>query len=758
MTEHEDGVISRARLAVELDSAGERRFAARTRAEAPDPGTLRSPLPLESILAILEACAVRASSRVLIIGTGSVFLPSVVARLVARVLVVESSRAHVDALLAELVADGRTNVAVRSAARLDGWEEEAPFDVIIADGRSRAVAKKLRTQLAIGGRMAYLMSGERTATTLVRTTRLAEDEFRKERLLRVRTVSTLSELLRDMHLLDEGQLEIALRDAGGEEHLSRHLRQARLVDEADLLAAEAMHHGIGHASVERLVEGLDIALARVLPRTYLQHEGILPLKTVGNHLLLAVTDPTTDLSGVAQALHPLHLAPYLVSATDYRRLWIAIDMQPSQAISAVPPTTAEGTDSVDLTILDTPGEETEAHGVEREVQMLFQSVLLDAVARRATDIHLELGRGSAGLRLRIDGSLHPYDGRTVDNQDLTRLINVFKVRAAMNISERRLPQGGGIRLRAGRRHYDLRVQTQPTLLGENAVVRLLPQETHVHTIEDLGFPHAQARRYRRILQNPSGLVLVVGPTGSGKSTTLYGGLRLLADDGTRKVVTIEDPIEYTLPGVQQSQVNQAAGFSFAEAVRSFLRLDPDVMLIGEIRDAETAREAIRASQTGHLVLSTLHCSESTDAIERLVNLGQDRPSIATELVAVLAQRLAQRICRACTAPADPDGELLAEVFPTGTPNGFVSQRGRGCARCRGTGTMGRIAVVEFLPIDEELRRMIGSGATAPELRKIARRQGLVTMRDRALQLLLEGTIPLHDLPRFLSLHRMAEEG
>lgn len=360
------------------------------------------------------------------------------------------------------------------------------------------------------------------------------------------------------------------------------------------------------------------------------------------------------------------------------------------------------------------------------------------------------------VRLRVDGDLLDLDRIHVTPADLTGLVNVIKVQAHMDIAEHRIPQGGRIRRHAGGKAFDMRVQTQPSLHGENVVIRLLPQETKVLEIEDLGFSENVARGYRRLLDSPGGLVLVVGPTGSGKSTTLYAGLQYVAKDTTRKVITIEDPIEYAMTGVQQAQARADLGFTFANAMRAFVREDPDVILVGEIRDAETALEAIRASQTGHLVLSTLHCNDSIDAVQRLIDLGMHPNSVASELVAVFAQRLAKRICESCRVRVEPDPEIAAEVFPLGWPADLPVFKGRGCNRCHRRGTQGRIAVVEFMRLGPTIRKAISRRVAVDESRDIALESGSIAIRHSALDLVRAGAIPLSEVPGVLPAKRIAE--
>ncbi|MCC1497872.1 Flp pilus assembly complex ATPase component TadA [Alcanivorax sp. 1008] len=305
--------------------------------------------------------------------------------------------------------------------------------------------------------------------------------------------------------------------------------------------------------------------------------------------------------------------------------------------------------------------------------------------------------------------------------------------------------------------YDLRIQTQPSLHGEHVVIRLLPQSGRAMGLDELGLSPRIASQYRRLLDNPAGLVLIVGPTGSGKSTTLSAGLQELADDGRRKVITVEDPIEYAIDNIQQTRVRTKIGFGFADAMRSFVRQDPDVILVGEIRDSETALEAVRASQTGHLVLSTLHCNDAVDAIQRLYDLGLHRNSIASELLAVIAQRLAKRICTHCREPAEPDAKVLHELFPDEVPDNFRCFVGKGCDQCGQRGTRGRVSVVEYMQVNADFRDIISRQPPLGELRWRALDAGLVTMRDSAVDLVVQGVIPMSELPRILPAERMAPE-
>jgi type IV pilus assembly protein PilB len=440
----------------------------------------------------------------------------------------------------------------------------------------------------------------------------------------------------------------------------------------------------------------------------------------------------------------------LVTSQDFRRLWSVLNISGKSGGYVQPP-------------LQSLANEHDEFSGELDNQVspylvaIYEAILYDAVSEKASDVHLEVYQQRVRIRLRVDGDLYDLQHYQLTPAELAGVVNVLKTRAQLDISEHRLPQGGRSRLKVGDTSYDLRVQTQPSLHGEHAVIRLLPQSGHALTLKQLGMLPGITKQYRRLLDNPSGLVLIVGPTGSGKTTTLSAGLQELADDGRRKVITVEDPIEYAIDNIQQTHVRSSIGFGFADAMRSFVRQDPDVILVGEIRDAETALESVRASQTGHLVLSTLHCNDAVDAIQRLFDLGLHHNSLASELLAVMAQQLAKRICSHCREPAEPDPAILAELFPEQVPDNFHCFVGKGCPQCSGRGTKGRIAVVEFLQVNSELRDVISRRPPLGELRWRALDAGLVTMRDSALELVLQGVIPLSELPRILPEERLAPE-
>jgi general secretion pathway protein E len=391
------------------------------------------------------------------------------------------------------------------------------------------------------------------------------------------------------------------------------------------------------------------------------------------------------------------------------------------------------------------------------VVRLVNSTLHDALKLGASDIHLEATAAGLDVRLRIDGVLEKVGGaagRDVAEQAVSRL----KVLAELDIAERRVPQDGRFPVRYAGRRIDLRVSVMPSIHGEDAVLRILDKRRLVPDgeslrLERLGFAAADLERMRALAAQPYGMLLVTGPTGSGKTTTLYGVLSEI-HDGRDKIVTIEDPVEYELPGVLQIPVNDKKGLTFARGLRSILRHDPDKIMIGEIRDAETAEIAVQSALTGHLVLSTVHANHVFDVFSRFAHMGIDPYSLTSALNGVWAQRLLRTVCPHCAEPVVPSARDIAALDlyaePASDLGGF--RRGRGCGECRGTGYQGRRAVAEILALDDRLRTLIAQRAPLAEIKAEARLQGMRSLRDAALQLAREGLTTLEEVARVTLQH------
>ncbi len=692
------------------------------------------------------------------VGGGSGYLAAVLSELAHRVIYLEKNPVVAEAARERFFRLGMHNVDVVIASVDEAPEPDQLCDFVLCTTFVTDWNAMVRF-LQDGASLACLEGRAGPVPSLAMFVR------REARLERVRTLGWVDfnrnaeQILIDLGVVDDETLASAKSEAAKQNcRLLDVLRRKLNLEEIDLYRSLARQRGMTFTNADDLLPDLHPALFRRFSRTFLDLSRLIPIAEDGGKIVVVTDDPDARTDQL-ERLSPNQVVDcQLVTPTDFRRIWSALDL------------TAKGRSFVADHVADseqkpnTGGNSEQRLGndpgnkhVSPYLVSVYEAILMDAVSEKASDIHIEQYEDRIRIRLRVDGDLHDLPQYQLSPREIKGVINVIKLRAELNIAEHRLPQGGRSRLQLGDMAYDLRIQTQPSLHGEHAIIRLLPQTGRAMTIAELGMSPVIGARYQRLLDNPAGLVLVVGPTGSGKSTTLYAGLQTLADDGRRKVITVEDPIEYSIDNIQQTRVRSDIGFGFADAMRAFVREDPDVILVGEIRDQETALEAIRASQTGHVVLSTLHCNDAVDSLQRLYDLGVHPNSIAGELLAVIAQRLAKRICRHCRKPGKPDPLILSEVFPDGPPANFRCFEGAGCDKCNGRGTQGRVAIVEYMEVDSDIRNAISSQPPIGELRWRALDAGLITMRDSALDQVIEGVIPLSELPRILPRERMAPE-
>jgi type IV pilus assembly protein PilB len=396
--------------------------------------------------------------------------------------------------------------------------------------------------------------------------------------------------------------------------------------------------------------------------------------------------------------------------------------------------------------LETDDEQLDAAIEEAPIVKLVQAIMTQAVGDRASDVHIEPNEVDVRVRFRVDGVLHDVMHSPKNIQG--GLISRLKVMADLNIAEKRVPQDGRIGMRVGGRQLDLRVATLPTVYGEKVVIRVLDKSNALLKLEDLGFLEDAYKRFEASFRKPYGAILVTGPTGSGKSTTMYSTLNILNEED-KNIITVEDPVEYRLPGVNQIQVNPKAGLTFASALRSILRADPDIVLIGEIRDKETATIAIEAALTGHLVLSSLHTNDAPSAISRLVEMEVETFLVASAIDAVVAQRLARKLCERCKESYKPDHAELGEAgFPEWLwPEIAELWRAVGCSACSSTGFRGRAGLYEVMPMSEEIERLTVDRASADEIRRVAVQQGMVTLRDDGLEKARLGLTSIEEVAR-----------
>jgi type IV pilus assembly protein PilB len=390
--------------------------------------------------------------------------------------------------------------------------------------------------------------------------------------------------------------------------------------------------------------------------------------------------------------------------------------------------------------------DVEAAVEDAPIVKLVQAIMTQAVADRASDVHIEPTEKDVRVRYRVDGVLHEvmHSPKSIQNGLISRL----KVMADLNIAEKRVPQDGRVSIRVGTRQLDLRLATLPTVFGEKIVIRILDKSNALLQLSDLGFLDDAYYRYEKAFRKPYGAILVTGPTGSGKSTTLYATLNIV-NSPDRHIVTVEDPVEYRLPGVNQIQVNPKAGLTFASALRSILRADPDIILIGEIRDRETAMIAVESALTGHLVLSSLHTNDAPSAITRLTEMEVETFLVASAVDAIVAQRLARKLCEKCRAPYSPDHEELREAGYSEAQLSEVNELYHpvGCTSCSNTGYRGRFGLYEVMPMSEEIERLTVERASSDAIRAVAIQQGMQTLREDGLQKAAAGLTSIEEIAR-----------
>lgn len=526
--------------------------------------------------------------------------------------------------------------------------------------------------------------------------------------------------------------------------LTRLVVELGFISEDDLLPVLSDHLAIPFVSLKEFPASL--ATESLLHAAdFLRLAKIAPLKMEGRELLVAVTDPT-DLS----RLHALEVAIGMRV-----RPVLAKDKEITARIEALFGS-ADSTDSLtDSTIkvreFDGAVDEEEVEHLrdmasEAPVIRLVSQMFNRALESRASDIHIEPFENQLKVRFRIDGILQEVD--PPPRQLKSAIISRLKILAQLNIAERRLPQDGRIKTKISGKDIDLRIATIPTLYGESVVIRLLERSQIFDDLESLGFPSDVLNSFSEMISKPHGMLLVTGPTGSGKTTTLYGALQKINDPG-KKIITIEDPVEYQLSGVNQIQVKPQIGLTFANGLRSIVRQDPDVIMVGEIRDFETAEIAIQAALTGHLVFSTLHTNDAAGAISRLLEMGVQDYLLVSSLLGVLAQRLVRRLCLNCRR-AVPFNELSAQGSEFRIEKGDLPEtlwEAVGCESCSRTGYMGRIGIFELLPATPEICKVILKRADAGSIRSAATRQGMRLLREDGWQKARYGLTTLAEVLR-----------
>jgi type IV pilus assembly protein PilB len=544
-------------------------------------------------------------------------------------------------------------------------------------------------------------------------------------------------------LLEEGLLTQEQLDRALEQHrntpksLGRVLIDLGFIRERDLVRALAQQVGLDFVD---LSEYPIVATATtLLPEQLARRYRALPISEQDGRLLVAMSDPANvyaldDIRSVTGR----DVQPVVATAQDveqainkYSQVGDQVEALASEAAEALD----EGADAdIDAAFEDAP------------IVRLVNAIMTQAVQDRASDVHIEPTEKDVRVRFRVDGVLHEvmHSPKNIQNGLLSRL----KVMAELNIAEKRVPQDGRISMKVANRQLDLRVATLPTVYGEKIVIRILDKSQALLQLSDLGFHQRAFDRYEQSFRKPYGAILVTGPTGSGKSTTLYATLNILNNED-RNIITVEDPVEYRLHGVNQMQVNTKAGLTFASALRSILRADPDIVLIGEIRDRETAMISIEAALTGHLVLSTLHTNDAPSAITRLTEMEVETFLVASAVDCVVAQRLARKLCDRCRQAYTPEPRELLEA---GMPEAKLAEvnevfRPVGCGSCSNTGYRGRMGLYEVMGMSEDIERMTVERASSESIRNVAIEQGMLTLREDGLDKAMRGLTSIEEIAR-----------
>src|SRR5689334_14525418 len=591
----------------------------------------------------------------------------------------------------------------------------------------------------------------------------------------------LGEILVRENLISPQHLREALdyqREHGG--RLGYNLVKLGLVSDDMITAVLSRQYGIPSVNLDLFQ--IDESVLRLIPQEVAQKYSVLPLSRVGATLTLAMVDPTNVFAmDDVKFMTGLNVEPVLVPESSVqqaiskyygssREIELASMAEEVKLVDSSNGSNGSGAithaDLVSLDSIDFDQEQTgDVEVVEdnEEIDLstlsrmsedapvvrLVNVLLVDSLRRGASDIHVEPYEKALRIRFRIDSVLYDVMHPPVKRRDA--LISRIKIMSKLDISEKRLPQDGRIKIKvkvdSRSRELDFRVSTLPTLFGEKVVLRLLDKENLMLDMTKLGFEPESLKKFQRNISKPYGMVLVTGPTGSGKTNTLYSALQSLNTVDTN-IMTAEDPVEFNLVGINQVQMKEQIGLNFAAALRAFLRQDPNIVLVGEIRDFETAEIAIKAALTGHLVLSTLHTNDAPSTISRLMNMGIEPFLVATSVNLIQAQRLIRRVCKDCKQEHPTPPEAMIEVgFSSEEAKTIKTYKGKGCATCNNTGYKGRIGLYEVMEITDEIRELILIGASALELRKKAIDDGMISLRESGLYKIREGVTTIEEVVR-----------
>ena len=559
----------------------------------------------------------------------------------------------------------------------------------------------------------------------------------------------IGRILADMGAIAPAEIELVLEK---QQHSGKRFGavgvEAGMFSEVEL--AQALASQFQYDYIDLSEEVLDAELVATLPSDIPIKYNLIPLKRQGNTLVVAIDDPT-NVAALDQLELQLGLSLQLKIAARGQIERLIERGAGSQRVLR------EASEDFKLQLVKETDKGDEVLSIDKltadtsPIIRLIDSTLFDALKKRASDIHIEATGEGVVIKYRVDGVLYQAT-ETIDSRFQSPIISRIKVMSELDISERRIPQDGRFKVRLGDKSIDFRVSIMPTIFGEDAVIRILDKESIAAdmqglTFEALGFAEREMQRMRRRIREPYGMILVTGPTGSGKTTTLYAALSEI-NSAEEKIVTIEDPVEYQVKGVVQVPVNEKKGLTFARGLRSILRHDPDKIMVGEIRDPETAQIAVQSALTGHLVFTTVHANNVFDVLGRFLHMGIDPYNFVSCLNCVLAQRLVRVLCKHCKAPVSYDSEFPASYGLTDEQCAAADfHDAPGCKECNGLGYSGRSAIVELLEMNDEMREMIAAKCPVSELKKKAHESGTVFLRQAALEKVLRGETTFREIDR-----------
>jgi type IV pilus assembly protein PilB len=566
---------------------------------------------------------------------------------------------------------------------------------------------------------------------------------------------SFGEFLVGLGVITADQLKKALQEqkrAG--ERLEQTVVRLKYAKEEHVLQCLADYFNLPFVDLNTYL--IDEKVAKIVPEEIARRHILIPLFKIGNTLTVAMANPLNILA--LDEVRNRTKTDVEIAVSTEEKIKKTIDQHYGFTATKLESTLQqfvrrneggsplESTDyrkTYDLAVKELPPSQME----DATAAQMFDLIMIQAIRDRASDIHFEPEEKALRVRLRIDGFL--YEFLTLPKQIHPSLTSRIKILSEMDIAETRLPQDGNFNVKLENRGFEIRISTFPTIYGENVVLRILDQTSPMIKLEDLGFSEEMLLRYKQLVRRPNGIILVTGPTGSGKTTTLYASLNMI-NSMEKNIITIEDPVEYRLPLIRQTQVNLKAGIAFATGLRSILRQDPDVIMVGEIRDLETSEVTIQAAQTGHLVLSTLHTNDAPEAITRLMDIGVEPYLISSSVIGVLAQRLVRTICPECKVPYHLDRGLLADLdeYFSKLEEPITFYRGKGCKNCKQSGYWGRTGIFELFLVNERIKQLISEKAPAQLIRETAKEAiGMVSLREDGLNKVLQGITTLEEVDR-----------